>query len=142
MFLLWYNIVTGKKVDRRKQLRELQNKLLGIELDLDLIEQDIEAIDCDINYLYLIEEETNYNIGILKKVGIVAELRAYKQSCQKIIQIKAKAYELRSKRNMLDSKLKQKILAKEYYDLEWENLHRIMEDDRVILVFKKRKDET
>lgn len=129
-------------MDRRKQLRELQNKLLGIELDLDLVEQDLENIDSDINYLYLIKEETCYNISILKKEGIVAELKAYKQACQKLQQIDLKYQELTTKRNVLHRKLQQKISAKEYYDLEWENLHRIMEDDRVILVFKKRTDET
>ena len=127
------------KVDRYKKLKELQSRLLGIELDLDLIEQDIEAIDGDINYLNLVEEETIYNINILKQEGIVADLKSYKQSWQKLVHIQTKVEELKGKRNMLATKLKQRMASKEYYDKEWENLHKEMEDEKVILVFKKRK---
>lgn len=127
------------KVDRYKKLKELQNRLLGIELDLDLIEQDIEAIDGDINYLNLVEEETIYNINILKQDGIVADLKSYKQSWQKLAHIRTKVEDLKRKRGMLATKLKQRVASKEYYDKEWDNLHKEMEDEKVILVFKKRK---
>ena len=40
---------------------------------------------------------------------------------------------------MLATKLKQRVASKEYYDKEWDNLHKEMEDEKVILVFKKRK---
>ena len=127
------------KVDRYKKLKELQSRLLGIELDLDLIEQDIEAIDGDINYLNLVEEETIYNINILKQDGIVADLKSYKQSWQKLAHIRTKVEDLKRKRGMLATKLKQRVASKEYYDKEWDNLHKEMEDEKVILVFKKRK---
>jgi hypothetical protein len=130
------------KVDRYKKLKELQSRLLGIELDLDLIEQDIEAIDGDINYLNLVEEETIYNINILKQEGIVADLKSYKQSWQKLAHIRTKVEELKSKRGSLATKLKQRMASKEYYDKEWDILHKEMEDEKVILVFKKRKSET
>jgi hypothetical protein len=129
------------RVDKHKQLRDLQSKLLGIELDLDLIEQDLDALDGDVNYLTLIEEETIYNINILKKVGVVAELRAYRQAWEKLANIRTKCDELRAKRISMATKLNQKVIAKDYYDKQWDILHREMEDDRVILVFRKRKDE-
>ena len=129
-------------MDRYKKLKELQSRLLGIELDLDLIEQDIEAIDGDVNYLNLIEEETIYNINILKQDGIVADLKSYKQSWQKLSHIRSKIEELKNKRNLLASKLGQRIISKEYYDKEWDRLHKEIEDEKVILIFKKRKSET
>jgi hypothetical protein len=126
-------------VDKHKKLKELQSKLLGIELDLDLIEQDIETIDGDINYLNLIEEETVYNINILKQAGVVADLKTYKQSWQKLSHIRTKSEELKGKKIILSKKLKQRIESKEFYDKEWDQLHEEMETEKVILVFKKRK---
>lgn len=123
-------------------LKDIQAKLLGVELELDLIEQNIEAIDSDINFLFLMEDETVYNINILKKVGVVADLKSYRQSWVKLANIRTKTQELKGKRIQLDRELDAKVKAKEFYDNEWERLHRIMEDDRVILVFKKRDYET
>lgn len=129
-------------MDKHKKLRDIQSRLLGIELDLDLIEQDLEEIISDINYLFLLDEETAYNINLLKQDGIVADLKSYKQSWQKLAHIRSKSQELEIRKIALTTKLNQKILSKEYYDREWDILHREMEDNKVILVFKKRKDET
>lgn len=85
------------------------------------------------------EDETIYNINILKKVGVVADLKTYRQSWIKLVNIRTKTQELRGKRIHLDRELEVKVKAKEFYDNEWDRLHRIMEDDRVILVFKKRE---
>lgn len=142
LLLLWYNYLTEEKVDKHKKLRDIQSRLLGIELDLDLIEQDLEEIISDINYLFLLDEETAYNINLLKQDGIVADLKSYKQSWQKLVHIRSKSQELEIRKIALTNKLNQKILSKEYYDREWDILHREMEDNKVILVFKKRKDET
>jgi hypothetical protein len=125
------------KVDKYKRLRELQNKLLGIELDLDLIEQDIENIDSDINYLILMEEETIYNINILKQDKIVADIKAYRLAWIKLVNIRTKISELRSKRSQLGIKLDNRVNAKDFYDREWDKMHREMEDEKVILLFKK-----
>jgi hypothetical protein len=125
------------KVDKYKRLRELQNKLLGIELDLDLIEQDIENIDSDINYLILMEEETIYNINILKQDKIVADIKAYRLAWIKLVNIRTKISELRSKRSQLGIKLNNRVNAKDFYDREWDKMHREMEDEKVILLFKK-----
>jgi len=126
-------------VDKHRKLRDIQSRLLGIELDLDLIEQDLEEIVSDINYLILLDEETVYNINILKQHGIVADLKSYKQSWQKLAHIRSKVQELEIKKFTLVNKLNQKVVAKEFYDKEWDKLHREMEDDKVILVFKKRE---
>lgn len=126
-------------MDKSKRLKEIQSKLLGIELDLDLIEQDIQNIEGDINYLYLIEEETIYNITILKQAGVVADLKSYKQSWQKLAHIQSKIVELKSKRQILLKKMDQKMTSKEFYDKEWEQLHNEIQETKVILVFKKRK---
>jgi hypothetical protein len=125
-------------VDKHRKLRDIQSRLLGIELDLDLIEQDLEEIVSDINYLILLEEETVYNINLLKQHGIVAELKSYRQSWQKLAHIRSKVQELGIKKFTFVTKMNQKVLAKEYYDKEWDELHRQMEDEKVILVFKKR----
>jgi hypothetical protein len=125
-------------VDKHRKLRDIQSRLLGIELDLDLIEQDLEEIVSDINYLILLEEETVYNINLLKQHGIVADLKSYKQSWQKLAHIRSKVEELGIKKFTFVTKMNQKVLAKEYYDKEWDELHRQMEDEKVILVFKKR----
>jgi hypothetical protein len=125
-------------VDKHRKLRDIQSRLLGIELDLDLIEQDLEEIVSDINYLILLEEETVYNINLLKQHGIVADLKSYKQSWQKLSHIRSKVEELGIKKFTFVTKMNQKVLAKEYYDKEWDELHRQMEDEKVILVFKKR----
>ena len=125
-------------MDKHKKLRDIQSRLLGIELDLDLIEQDLEEIVSDINYLILLEEETVYNINLLKQHGIVAELKSYRQSWQKLAHIRSKVQELGIKKFTFVTKMNQKVLAKEYYDKEWDELHRQMEDEKVILVFKKR----
>lgn len=136
--MLWYNL----KVDRNRKLKDLQSRLLGLELDLDLIEQDIENIDADINYLNLVEEETSYNIKILKKEKIIADLKTYRQSCQKLSHVRQKTEELIRKKNSLQIKLNKKINLKNHYDKEWETLLKEMEEERVILIFKKRKNET
>lgn len=125
-------------MDKHRKLRDIQSRLLGIELDLDLIEQDLEEIVSDINYLILLEEETVYNINLLKQHGIVADLKSYKQSWQKLSHIRSKVEELGIKKFTFVTKMNQKVLAKEYYDKEWDELHRQMEDEKVILVFKKR----
>lgn len=125
-------------MDKHRKLRDIQSRLLGIELDLDLIEQDLEEIVSDINYLILLEEETVYNINLLKQHGIVAELKSYRQSWQKLAHIRSKVQELGIKKFTFVTKMNQKVLAKEYYDKEWDELHRQMEDEKVILVFKKR----
>lgn len=126
-------------MDKHRKLRDIQSRLLGIELDLDLIEQDLEEIVSDINYLILLEEETVYNINILKKHGVIADLKSYRQSWQKLAHIRSKVQELQNKRSFSIANLNKKVLAKEYYDREWDILHRKMEDDKVILVFKKRE---
>lgn len=129
-------------MDKNKKLKELQNRLLGIELDIDLIEQDIENIDADIIYLNLLEKESVYNIEFVKKKALVVNLKMHKQTCQKLEHIRSKIIELKSKKENLLNKLKQKLASKTYYDREWDVLHKEIEDDKVILIFRKKSNET
>ena len=125
-------------MDNHSLLKEIQAKLLGIELNLDLTEQSIEEIGADINFLGLMEEETVYNINFLKKNGIVADLKTYRQSWVKLSHIRTKTQQLMSKKGSLNRELEKQVKAKEYYDLEWDKLHRAMEDDKIVLVFKRK----
>ena len=121
------------------KVKDIKNILLGLEMDLDILEADLFELTSDLNHLIRAEKALAENIEFLKKDGITAVVSQYKDSKDQIKIAQAKIFKYTTLRNNVINTMKNKIESKNYYQKEFNLHYKMLENDRVLLVFKKRK---
>jgi hypothetical protein len=114
--------------------------ILAIELELNMIEQDIEAIDHDLDFLTGYKENLIYNRIFLRKEKVVTSLFEYKKTIKELLQVETKLMELRNLSNKTHLKMDQKLKALEHYQNLWEQ-EEIIESEKILLFIRNSHDK-
>jgi len=125
--------------DLLTKVKNLKNTLLGLEMELDILESDLLEIAIDLKYLYRAEEALLYNINFLKQDGIIAVAMEYKKSVEQLATIKNKISKFIALRSKTTSKMRDKIKSKNFYQKEFNKNYKDLENNQILLVFKGKK---
>ena len=121
------------------RLNNLRGKLLGIEMELSIIEQDITEVNEQLAYLEIIQSDLIYNLEFLQRPEVVAVIMSYNQSITQLKEVQSRILKYRSTKISLENKMEkyEKIQDSCYEDIE--AIYCSMEKDKKILLFRKRE---
>jgi len=123
------------------KVKKLKDALLGLEMELDILEADLFELTVDLKHLNKIEESLIYNIDFLKKDGIIAVASEYKKSVEQLKTVRDKILKYQSLKNKVMNSMKQKIQSKDFYQEEFNKRYKELENNQVLLVFKIKKED-
>jgi hypothetical protein len=85
-------------------LNKLRGKIIGLEMEVSILQQDLEYIELDLVYLNKICEELQYNLEFLKKNSITVTLDSYSLSLDQLKAARERILELKTlKRQLMQS---------------------------------------
>ena len=125
------------KKKKLESLKQLQGAVLGIEMELKLLSDDLETVERNIIYLNKIEGDLLYNIKLHKSNHIVSVVSEYRKSINQLATVRKKLAEHKSKKFSLEAALEKKIKNYEYYNKELEVEFERVNSESVILLFRK-----
>lgn len=119
------------KQDRKRILKKLISKLLSLEIERNVLNQDLNAINLDLTYLDSIKDDLIFNIRFLQGDDIVVIMKEYHRSINQLKEIRVKTIEIKDLQTNLQKKLDKKItehencfkkLEKKFYEQERHNI--------------------
>jgi len=129
------------KNKRLKTLRELQGMVLGIEMNLKLLEDDLDAVSRNIIYLNKIEGDLVYNINLHRSNEVISVVTEYRKSINELGMVRKKIAEHKWKKQTIENRLKKKMESYDYYLKELEAEYDRVNSEPVILLFRRDRDE-
>jgi hypothetical protein len=66
-------------VKESKEVKELRSRILGMELELDILSKDLERFKCELYYNRKMLKSTNENLDFLKNTEVAVSLTEYKK---------------------------------------------------------------
>ena len=125
------------KNKRLKNLREYQEMVLGIEMNLKLLEDDLDTISRGIVYLTRLENDLIYNINLHRSNEVISVVTEYKRSVDELGEVRKRIAEHKSKKNTIETRLKKKLESYDYYIRELEAEYDRVNSEPVILLFRR-----
>ena len=130
--------------------KELISRLLSIELELETLNQDLQAIDEDLFYLNAIKNELIFNINYLRGNNIIVLMREYCRSIVQLKEIKDKTINAQNSLNQMKEKVEIKDkernlyikkLGLRLYSIGGSEVIQLSKKNSNIISFKRKKQE-
>lgn len=125
--------------DELKKLKLLRDTVIGIDMEMNLLEKEIDILNTDIHYMKIAKSALKENLKILKKEKVIAMANQYKKSIDELQHITNKIQLYERHRFKTESKLEK--LQKKYniYAEDYEFHKNIVESQKVILYFDENR---
>lgn len=125
------------------RLKTLRDNLIGLEMDLDITEKELDILDKDVGYLEIARSTLLENLKILKKEKVIAIASQYKKTIAELQYVEDKIIAYRKHIFSLEQKLKKLERLHSIYLTDYKEQKRLVESQKVILVFDpKRKKKS
>lgn len=115
--------------------------MLGLEMGLNLLEQDLDEVDKSLIYLGTIRDDLIYNINLHKSGEVISVMKEYKRSIDELEIVRLEIIKYEGHRRMVEQKLERKLKSYDFYLKQYEDEYEALNREPVILLFKKVKDE-
>lgn len=99
---------------------DLSGAILGIEMQINILEEDLESINTDIDHLEAYLHELNSNFDVLKQHGIIVSLAGYKRLLLELGVCSSKLGQLKLHFHKLTRDMDSKLMALEDYQRMYE----------------------
>ena len=127
------------KKKKSSRIEEIAGTLMGLELSLKLLEDDIETVQSNIGYLEKIKEDLEYNISLHRSDKVITVVEGYKKSLDELKSVKKELTKFENSKKMLKRKMDEKLKTYDYYFEEYVKEVENMKKETKILLFKKDK---
>jgi len=121
------------------RIKELRDKILYIEMEIEVTQCDLISVIDDLIYLSALKNDLEYNIQLHKRKNIISVASEYKKSILQLDRVNEKILSLNSLKSKLNYKLDKRLESREYYNEEFDKVYKQIEEEPVILMFKKKK---
>lgn len=127
------------KKKKSSRIEEIAGTLMGLELSLKLLEDDIETVQSNIGYLEKIKEDLEYNISLHRSDKVITVVEGYKKSLDELKSVKKELTKFENSKKMLKRKMDEKLKTYDYYFEEYVKEVENMKKETKILLFKRDK---
>jgi len=127
--------------EKLKRLNKIRGELLGIEMALKLIEDDLDVILDRLVFLLKVESDLVYNINLHRSNKVISVVSEYKKSINQLSDIRKEIIKHRNLQDQLRKKMEKKLESYDYYIRELEIAYDNLKNDQVILLFNKGKKD-
>ncbi len=114
----------------------LNGRVLGCEMELNSIEQDLQFVEMDLCYLDRLYEDLCYNIDLLSSGGVIVVLKEYHKSVYALKEIRKEIIKIKNLQIQLRNRLSTKITEYEYFFTEFEKQYNVVDLRPNLLDFK------
>lgn len=124
-----------------KELKSLRGKILGIEMELNLLSKDLERFDMELKYNLKLLKNVETNLTFLKNKAPIVSLISFKQSCQQKKYIENKIVYYKNKINELKNILNIKEFSHKKDMEEFERLYKLRFENNILEIknYERRK---
>lgn len=122
-----------------QKLRKIKNAIIGIKMQLNLIEGDLLTIDNNLDHLHKIEEDLMFNINLLKNEKIIAIASQYKQSKIELKVIRKNISNYEKMKKSLANKMIFFLKSHQSNMEEYKELKKTVDNRKVILLFDPKR---
>lgn len=126
---------------KQNKIDQLKKKLLGLEMALKLLEDDIDTVNINLAYLEKIQEDLIYNINLHKSGKVITEISGYRKSVDELKIVQLEITKFKNNQHLIKNKMQQKLTAYDYY---FEKYIQEVENEKrqsKILLFKKKENK-
>ena len=127
------------KKKKSSRIEEIAGTLMGLELSLKLLEDDIETIQSSIVYLEKIKEDLEYNINLHRSDKVITVVEGYRKSLNELKSVKKELKRFENSEKTLKRKMDEKLKTYDYYFEEYVKEVENMKKQTKILLFKRDK---
>jgi len=124
-----------------QKLRNLRGHVLGLEMGLNLLEQDLDIVEKHIVYLSQLQDNLTYNINLHRSSAVISVMKEYKKSLYELGLVNSELSKHHNRRKTIENKLHIQTQNYKYYSQEYHNTYQELQNESVILLFKRTKDE-
>ena len=131
-----------KKKEMKESLvrvKHLRDTLVGLEMQIGSIQQDLSIIDYNLAHLRRLERELVFNINFLKKEKIIAIAQEYKKSVLELKSVRKSIVKYVNDEIRISAKLERYIKRYSEYEEEFLSAQRQLENEKVVLIFDLSK---
>ena len=127
------------KKKKSSRIEEIAGTLMGLELSLKLLEDDIETVQSSIVYLEKIKEDWEYNINLHRSDKVITVVEGYRKSLNELKSVKKELKRFENSEKTLKRKMDEKLKTYDYYFEEYVKEVENMKKQTKILLFKRDK---
>lgn len=127
------------KKKKSSRIEEIAGTLMGLELSLKLLEDDIETVQSSIVYLEKIKEDLEYNINLHRSDKVITVVEGYRKSLNELKSVKKELKRFENSEKTLKRKMDEKLKTYDYYFEEYVKEVENMKKQTKILLFKRDK---
>lgn len=128
----------NKKLERVNEIRGI---MLGLEMGIKILDDDLESVDMELIHLNKIESDLIYNINLHRSGKVITVVKEYKRSIDELEIIKQEIIKHNNFRITIQKKMDKKLDSHKYYLDEFEKAYNDLNSESVILLFRKDKDK-
>lgn len=127
------------KNEKLQKVNELRGLMLGIEMNLKLLDDDLESVDMELIHFQKMESDLIYNINLHKSGKVITVVREYRRSIDELKIIKDEIIKYKNFRDTIMKKMEKKLESHKYYLDKFEQAYEDLNSESVILLFRKDK---
>jgi hypothetical protein len=123
----------------KQKFKDLAGRLIAMEIELNIMEQDLLSYNEDIAYMSKLIDTLIDNITLLKKPEIITVASEYRKSIIELDFVRQKLEKITSVRNKIANRLDKLQREYELIAKEYENEYKNREKEKVVLLFRKKE---
>jgi len=119
----------------KKRLNDLRGIIIGLRMEMSLLETDLSRIEVDLFYLDKMQRDLIYNLNLLKSNEVISVISEYKKSLEALREVRKKIISIKHTRQYLQASIKDKNKQCDYY---YNQLDKKVNEQSRVLQFKKK----
>lgn len=123
----------------KQRLTDIRGRLLGIEMDLHLLERELDDLKDSLAFLEQTESDLKYNINMHKKPGIISIAKEYQKTVWQLGVVEKHIVNYKKDICNIQQKIEKKEEDYQKTMLEYESTFRHLEEERDVLPFVLRE---
>lgn len=112
--------------------------MLGIEMNLSLLEQDLDVIDRNLKYLNQIKNDLLFNIKLHKSGRVITMITEYRKSIEELKSVEKEIINCKNNQISIKQKLNIQQQSHDKYMKEFEQLYTPAVNDGIVLPFSRK----
>ena len=129
------------KNSKLQRVDKLRGIMLGLEMNLKLLDDDLGEVCNILIHLTKIESDLIYNIKLHKSNKVITVAKEFQRSKDELVVIKEEIIKYNNFKDSIEKKIEKKLKAYQYYMDEHETAYNQLNSEAVILLFRKDKNE-
>jgi hypothetical protein len=128
------------KNKKSERVEEIKGIILGLELKLGLLEDDLITVIANLKQLNTMKEDLIYNINLHRGDTVITVMKEYKRSIDELKLVRGELSNHEKLRVTLKTQINSKSKRHDYYMDEYDKAYSDLENESVILLFNKAKN--